>query len=107
LVYVTGDVQGVQSPESRRHSNVAPSSSAVNSNVAVVWFVGFAGFDVIVVFGPVVSTTTVLAADATEVLPAASVAVAVYEWVPSATDATAFVHAPPASAAVVPFELPS
>jgi len=106
-LYELGDVQAAYAAPSRLQAKVDPASVAVNANVAAVWFVGFAGLDEIVVFGAVVSTVTVRALEAADELPAASVAVAVYEWVPSGTAVTAFVQTPPASAAVVPFEMAS
>jgi hypothetical protein len=74
---VTGEAHGVNAGPSRAHSNVA-GSLAVNSNVAVVAVVGFAGPEVIEVSGAVVSggastSHTKVAGDAST-LPAPSIA---------------------------------
>jgi hypothetical protein len=50
---------------------VLPASVDVKEKLALVWFVGFAGAEVIVVFGAVLSIVTVRLAELS-VLPAAS-----------------------------------
>ncbi len=57
-----------------------------------------------VTVGSMVSTVIVRAADAGEVLGAASVALAVYTWTPSATPVRAMLQVPPV-AVVVPLEV--
>jgi hypothetical protein len=101
-VYVFELVQAVKGPPSRLHSKVDEGSSAVKVNDAEVLEVAPSGPVVIVVFGADVSTVTVTAFDAEELLPAASIATAVYVCAPSATPVGALLHAPPPLAVVVP-----
>ncbi len=58
-----------------------------------------------VTVGATVSTVIVRAADAGDVLGAASVALAVYTWTPSATSVRSIDQVPPAVAVVVPLEV--
>jgi hypothetical protein len=103
-LYVVGEVQAANAPASRLHWKVEPASVDVNANVALVWLVGLAGLDVIVVFGATVSTLTVRTADEPETFPAGSVAVAVRECKPS-VNVIARDQLPAASAAAVPFDV--
>jgi hypothetical protein len=48
-------VHDVAVPPSSAHVNVEPVLLEVKLNVALVWFVGFAGFDVIVTVGGMLS----------------------------------------------------
>ena len=66
------------------HWNEPPLSVEVNEKLALVEFVGFAGFAVIVVSGAVVSTVQVKLAGVASVFPAASVAFTWKVWLPSA-----------------------
>jgi hypothetical protein len=68
-----GLVQAAAAPPSITQLNVLGVSDEVNEKFAVVWFVGFVGFAVIVVFGATVSTENAL--DVLPELLAASVAV--------------------------------
>jgi hypothetical protein len=104
-VYVRGDVHAVNAAPSRLHSNVAAGSSAEKLNVAVVNAVEPSGPEPIVVFGATVSTTTVRAFEAADVLPAASVAFAVYVCEPSATPLNVLLQLPTRFAADPPFDV--
>jgi hypothetical protein len=76
-------VQAVNAALSSEHLNVAPVGSVeVKLKLALVAFVGFAGFDVIIVSGAVVSTVQVKLAGLASVLPAASVAATWKVWDP-------------------------
>ena len=86
-----GDVQAAYTPDcapSIRHSNRTADSEAVNSNVGRAFRMSVPGATVSIVFGAPVSTVTV-AVVGSDTFPAASVAVTVYVWVPSATCCTA------------------
>ena len=73
--------QAAKVAPSSEHSKVEPGSLALNVNDAVELGVEPAGPVPRTVFGAVVSTTTVRAADSLDVFPAASVAVAVMSHV--------------------------
>jgi hypothetical protein len=60
--YVIGLAHATKAARSSRHLNVAPGSLLVNPNVAVGLTAGLAGFSVIVVPGPPVSTVNVVGA---------------------------------------------
>jgi hypothetical protein len=98
-------VQAVNAPASSLHWNVEPLAVEVNENVAELDETLPEGPEVIVVSGARVLTVTVTAFEAWEVFPAASVAFAVYVCDPSATPDSVLLHAPLASAVVVPTEL--
>ena len=68
-----GVVQALKAAPSRRHWKV-PASLAVNVNVALVWFVGDGGAEVIVVSGTLVSIAQAWLAGDPSVFPAGSVA---------------------------------
>jgi hypothetical protein len=72
---LTGLVHVVAVPLSSEHLNVEPVFVELKLNVALVWLVGFAGPELIVTTGAVVSIVHVLVA--LPVLPAASVPVTV------------------------------
>ncbi len=72
-VYERGEVQAVQAPPSRRHSNVEPAWSAENAKSASASLAGVAGAESIVVSGATVSTSNDRAV-AAPTLPAASAA---------------------------------
>jgi hypothetical protein len=57
--YAFGLVQLVAAAPSSEHPNVLGDSVEVNEKFAVVWFVGFVGLAVIVVFGATLSTVHV------------------------------------------------
>jgi hypothetical protein len=84
-VYGSGDVHGLKLAPSMLHLNVDPGSLELKLKLALVWFVGFAGEDVIIVSGGVVSTVQVCAAGVGSVLPAGSVALTSKVWLPSAS----------------------
>jgi hypothetical protein len=83
--------------------------SAVPAMVGVVDVLSpFAGPVMMGAVGAVVSMMKVLVFDTIDVLPAASAAVALTEWLPSASGVVGVkVHAPEASAVTVPTALPS
>ncbi len=72
-VRVTGEVQVVQAPPSKRHSTTAPASSTVKVTVPVVSWVRAAGWPVIVTTGACASMLHVRLTSG-PALPAASVA---------------------------------
>jgi hypothetical protein len=97
-------VQLAKAPPSIAQAKVLPASVEVNAKLALVLLVGFVGFDVIVVFGAIVSTEKLT--DAEPVLLAASVAVTTTLCDPSVRPAYAFGlvqldAAPPSIAQVV------
>jgi hypothetical protein len=83
---------------------VAPLSFVLKAKMAPVEVVGLDGPESIVVAGAVVSTTTVCADEAGDVLPPVSVAFAVYECEPSATAVSGLLQLPSAATVVEPFE---
>ena len=82
--YEAGDAQAPQSAWSSEHSNVAPASVALNSNVAEVDVVVPDGPETIVVPGGL--STVTLAEPDVATLPARSVARAATRTVPSGSD---------------------
>ena len=77
-------MQAPHEPPSRRHWKLDPPSVAVNENQALVALVGSLGLAVIEVSGAVVSTVQVYEAGEPSVLPAASLALTLNVWLPSA-----------------------
>jgi hypothetical protein len=75
-------VQADAAPVSSLQVNVEPVLLELKLKVALVWFVGFAGPELIVTTGGVVSIVHVLLA--LPVFPAASVPVTVKVWLPAA-----------------------
>jgi hypothetical protein len=69
-------------PPSSLHWKVVPVLLELKLKLAVVWFVGFAGCELIVTTGAVVSIVQL--ADALPVFPAGSVAVTTKLWPPAA-----------------------
>jgi hypothetical protein len=78
-------VQVANASASSLHWNVEPASVEVKLKLAVVWFVGFAGPAVIVVFGAVRSTVQVCCAGEPSTFPAGSVARTLKVWLPPAS----------------------
>ena len=78
-------MQLAAAPPSIVQLNVLGDSVEVNEKFAVVWFVGFVGLAVIVVFGATLSTVHVKLAGVASALPAASVAATVNVWLPAAS----------------------
>jgi hypothetical protein len=88
---------------SSEHAKVEPLSLAVNWNVALEAFVGFAGPEVTVVSGAVWSTVQLRVAGDGSTFPAESIACTAKVWVPSerfvsvVPDVAQLVNAPPSS----------
>ena len=82
-LYVAGLEQAVHNPPSSWHWNVA-ASVAVNAKVAVVWLVGFAGVDVMLVSGAVRSIVQAAVAGVGSTVPTVSVALTAKVWAPVA-----------------------
>jgi hypothetical protein len=85
LEYELGLVQEANAPASSLHSKVLPASVDVKEKLALVWLVGFAGVEVIDVFGGPVSIVQVWLAGVGSVLPTGSIARTCTVWLPSAS----------------------
>jgi hypothetical protein len=77
-------VQAPKAAPSRLHWKLEPPSVEVKLKLGAAEFVGFAGPDVIVVFGAAVSTVHVWLAGVASVFPAGSVERTWNVWLPSA-----------------------
>jgi hypothetical protein len=84
-VYAFGLVHAVKAAPSRLQANVEPASVDVKLKLGAVELLGFAGLEVIVVSGGVVSIVHVKLAGVRSVFPAGSVARTWKVWLPGTT----------------------